>query len=657
MQVKSAVAQVPPPDGGFGWVVVFGSFLIHVVADGVTYSYGALLPVLLEVFKGGEAATAAVGSTLFGITLSVGPIAGALVNRYGCRIVTVVGAVIATAGTLISLWSPNIAFMIVSFGLVAGFGFGLIYLPAIVSVTQWFEKKRAFATGIAVCGSGAGTFIFSPLSKKLVYMYDWDGALLIIAGIIFNCCVFGALFRPVEYNTVATVTTVQDEETNSKTEVVELSVRKHKISTSSLKDKYGTGAAELRPLSASSIAKSDTHIHVPDGPRPGRISPGTEPHSFLRQTSSSERMSHGRSRSRLRLETIGVEGEVTDVKEVEVPPLAHRDALYTGSLANIAEYRDNPGKFRESMLDISKAVVINSSGDLTSIDETPQPENLSAWGKVKIAVKETLDPALLTDWVFLYFTVSNFLTSLAFQVPYIFLPDRAEKNLEIEGEDAAFLLSIIGLANIAGRLIFGFLSDRPQINRLWLYNGAVTIAGVAMCLSVWCLNYAMLATFATVFGLFIGAFVTLTSVILVDLFTLEKLTNAFGILLFWQGIASFIGPPLAGILKESSGNYDSAFIVFGIMMAVSGAMLFFIPFIRKGEKSFRSRRHKDRVGALVPTNDKANGRANAQNGTPAERSVLLETDRRKETPHEIVVPAIVINDSSTLPATAAEITA
>jgi hypothetical protein len=46
----------------------------------------------------------------------------------------------------------------------SGFGFGLIYLPAIVSVSMYFEKKRAFATGIAVCGSGLGTFIMSPVT-------------------------------------------------------------------------------------------------------------------------------------------------------------------------------------------------------------------------------------------------------------------------------------------------------------------------------------------------------------------------------------------------------------------------------------------------------------------------------------------------------------
>lgn len=55
-----------------------------------------------------------------------------------------------------------------------------------------------------------------------------------------------------------------------------------------------------------------------------------------------------------------------------------------------------------------------------------------------------------------------------------------------------------------------------------------------------------MGTYSTVFGFTIGAYVGLTSVILVDLLGLERLTNAFGVLLLFQGIASLVGPPLAG---------------------------------------------------------------------------------------------------------------
>ena len=37
-----------------------------------------------------------------------------------------------------------------------GIGFGMMYLPSIVVVGFYFDKKRALATGIAVCGSGIG---------------------------------------------------------------------------------------------------------------------------------------------------------------------------------------------------------------------------------------------------------------------------------------------------------------------------------------------------------------------------------------------------------------------------------------------------------------------------------------------------------------------
>ena len=71
-----------------------------------------------------------------------------------------------------------------------------MYLPSIVMVGFYFEKRRAFATGIAVCGSGIGAFIFAPLADWLLSKYGWKGATWIIAGLVLNGVVVGALFRP-----------------------------------------------------------------------------------------------------------------------------------------------------------------------------------------------------------------------------------------------------------------------------------------------------------------------------------------------------------------------------------------------------------------------------------------------------------------------------
>lgn len=68
----------------------------------------------------------------------------------------------------------------------------------------------------------------------------------------------------------------------------------------------------------------------------------------------------------------------------------------------------------------------------------------------------------------------------------------------------------------------------------------------ATALSAFCITYTTLVIYAAVFGATIGAYVGLTSVVLVDLLGLEKFTNAFGVVLLFQGIASLAGPPIAG---------------------------------------------------------------------------------------------------------------
>jgi len=77
-----------------------------------------------------------------------------------------------------------------------GLGFGLIYLPAIVSVGVYFESKRSFAMGIAVCGSGLGTLTFPFIMPYIINFplwFDYDGALLLESAVIFICIIFGIL--------------------------------------------------------------------------------------------------------------------------------------------------------------------------------------------------------------------------------------------------------------------------------------------------------------------------------------------------------------------------------------------------------------------------------------------------------------------------------
>jgi MFS family permease len=73
----------------------------------------------------------------------------------------------------------SVEFLYVFIGVLGGIGMGLVYVPAVVAVGFYFEKRRALATGIAVCGSGIGTFVLAPFTTWLLGYYGWRGTLLI----------------------------------------------------------------------------------------------------------------------------------------------------------------------------------------------------------------------------------------------------------------------------------------------------------------------------------------------------------------------------------------------------------------------------------------------------------------------------------------------
>jgi predicted MFS family arabinose efflux permease len=73
----------------------------------------------------------------------------------------------------------------------------IFFLFLIIFKGYYFEKRRSLAMGIAVCGSGIGTFLFAPINRFLLSKYDWEGAFLIKAAIILNICICGMVMVPI----------------------------------------------------------------------------------------------------------------------------------------------------------------------------------------------------------------------------------------------------------------------------------------------------------------------------------------------------------------------------------------------------------------------------------------------------------------------------
>lgn len=114
---------VVPPDGGWGWVVVFASFMCNLIVDGIIFSFGTFLESIAEEFHVTKADVTLIGSLMSGFYLMVGPFASAIANGYGFRLVAIFGSILAAAGFALSSFASTVTFLCITYGVIGGKSF------------------------------------------------------------------------------------------------------------------------------------------------------------------------------------------------------------------------------------------------------------------------------------------------------------------------------------------------------------------------------------------------------------------------------------------------------------------------------------------------------------------------------------------------------
>ncbi|CAL1534046.1 unnamed protein product [Lymnaea stagnalis] len=538
-----------PPDGGWGWVVVLSSFSISLLVDGVCFSFGIFFDEFREEFGTNKGETSWIGSVLNGSYLIFGPLISALVNMYGCRAVAMSGAILSFIAFFISTFSNSIGVLIFTYGFLGGIGFGLMYLPAIVMVGYYFERRRALATGIACCGSGIGAFLFAPFTEFLLHEYGWRGATWIISALVFNGVFFAIFYRPLPKPSTNEVKGQYDKKETERPSPI------YKGQTIEMDNREWMGP-DKTSSSISKKLKEQIYEHLKAEPK---LKPEHRTSSMTLHPpqSGNIKVKDGPALARLAYShDFGVLNKVHRVKRHEVEqPMERKDIFYSGSLWHLQEFKKlgSLEEFREEM--------------------TSHPSNaklpVTGVGKFLRALKSVFDLSLLRSPTFLMYGLSCFLCMAGFFVPFIYLPTHAI-DLGMDSTRGAFLISIIGVTNTVGRVAVGFISDQPWADCLMINNIALIVGGVATVFVPFYNEYYLLAIYSCVFGTAIAVFVSLRSIIMVELMGLEKLTTAFGFVIMCQGMSSFLGAPVAGAMSDVTGNYNAAFYLAGVTLTLSG---------------------------------------------------------------------------------------
>jgi oxalate/formate antiporter len=89
------------------------------------------------------------------------PFQAYLVDRFGPRTLIAIGALLSGGSWVVSAYVDDIWALYFTYGVLGGFGTGIIYVGIIGLMVRWFPERRGLATGLAAAGYGFGAFFTS----------------------------------------------------------------------------------------------------------------------------------------------------------------------------------------------------------------------------------------------------------------------------------------------------------------------------------------------------------------------------------------------------------------------------------------------------------------------------------------------------------------
>jgi MFS family permease len=162
----------------YGWVIVAVGIVVGCIGMGGLMSFGVFLQPMAESLGWSRAGISA-GSTLAFLAMGIGGFFwGRLFDRYGARVVVILGGLLQGLGLVAASQAQSLPVFLAAYGMVVGLGVGAFYVPLTAATASWFTRYRSLAVSLVSAGLALGTTLVAPLARWLIVTYDWRFAML-----------------------------------------------------------------------------------------------------------------------------------------------------------------------------------------------------------------------------------------------------------------------------------------------------------------------------------------------------------------------------------------------------------------------------------------------------------------------------------------------
>lgn len=166
----------------YGWWIVLATNVICLLGFGTwLYSFGVFFKPMMAEFGWTRAMTAGAASLRSVEGGVAGPVVGWAVDRYGGRVVIIIGAVISGLGFAMMTFVHSLLGFYIAYGIIVSIGMSaMLYLPAFTVIAYWFKRRLSLALSVLAVGAGLGGLICAPASAVLIRYVGWRVAFLVI---------------------------------------------------------------------------------------------------------------------------------------------------------------------------------------------------------------------------------------------------------------------------------------------------------------------------------------------------------------------------------------------------------------------------------------------------------------------------------------------
>jgi len=135
------------------------------------------------------------------------PLQGALIERFGPRILVMAGCILSGLGWILGAYATDVWTLYATYGLLCGIGTGIVYVGVIGHMVRWFPDRRGFAAGMAAAGYGFGAMLTTFPISDMLKASGYQHTLIVFGFILGGVGALAAAFlkEPSEGYTVAAV--------------------------------------------------------------------------------------------------------------------------------------------------------------------------------------------------------------------------------------------------------------------------------------------------------------------------------------------------------------------------------------------------------------------------------------------------------------------